>query len=593
MATITYTDALAVNPALDDPVIFGQNPGSTLDATQATPTLLELTNSLSGYVIQITGTDFLYVNVIPFGLVPIGGIITEITIRNDLDNVVANITGPFGTDLLAVFTSALIVQGDTPLALNNLFSGSDTVIGSTNDDHLTAFGLGVPLSEPDTLLGGAGNDILTTFTGASDIMAGGAGDDVFNLATPNGLPNLFGLEVHGGQQNGDGGEDETDYLLISGNNPSFASITDIDGVRFEDNSVSQNVFFGTSQIGVGLVSTTLAVEGDLIVGSEELDQITILRDSLEQINLDLSGWTFTNWSEGQGLIIVDLDDATPTDDTLVGSSVRDIIYSGAANDSLRGGAGGDDLHGGAGNDQLFSELDEGPGIGEQELLEGGAGVDFALVDRSDSSRSFNLDLGDPALTSAIGDGTTIVNVEQIEFHAGSGNDHLTGGALNDKLVGNAGTDFLDGNGGDDDLQGGDGADTLSGDAGEDTLAGGAGIDILDGGADNDRIIGGLGIDFIDGGEGVDTAVFAGSQAAYTITPIGNDFQITGPDGTDLLTNVEFAEFDGGVTVALTAVPNQAPTVTSNGGGDNATIDIAENTTAVTRSLRPIRIRGPA
>src|SRR5262249_2772800 len=159
------------------------------------------------------------------------------------------------------------------------------------------------------------------------------------------------------------------------------------------------------------------------------------------------------------------------------------LGGGADNDSLDGDAGGDSMFGDAGDDQLFSRLGEGPGAGQTEALDGGSGIDFALIDRSDKSRSYTLDLNDPSLVSALGDGTTIVNVERIEFHAGSGNDRLAGGALDDILTGGAGSDLLDGN------------------AGNDMLNGGAGIDILDGDADNDIIIGGAGADLIDGGDG--------------------------------------------------------------------------------------------
>jgi hypothetical protein len=70
-----------------------------------------------------------------------------------------------------------------------------------------------------------------------------------------------------------------------------------------------------------------------------------------------------------------------------------------------------------------------------------------------------------------------------------------------------------------------------------------GASALNLGAGNDTVY----VDFdslaIDGGSGVDTAVFSGSRSAYTITQtsIGN-FTITGPDGTDTLSNVEYAKF---------------------------------------------------
>jgi Ca2+-binding RTX toxin-like protein len=111
----------------------------------------------------------------------------------------------------------------------------------------------------------------------------------------------------------------------------------------------------------------------------------------------------------------------------------------------------------------------------------------------------------------------------------------------------------------------------------DSIAGRNGNDFLEGFGGDDMLYGGAGDDNFDGGAGNDTAVFSGLRAAYTITPIGaNIVEISGSDGSDLLTNVEFAKFDD-ITEALLA----PPTITSNGGGDNASVSVAENTIAVT------------
>jgi subtilisin-like proprotein convertase family protein len=77
---------------------------------------------------------------------------------------------------------------------------------------------------------------------------------------------------------------------------------------------------------------------------------------------------------------------------------------------------------------------------------------------------------------------------------------------------------------------------LHGMAGNDTLTGGAGNDVLDGGAGNDTI---------DGGAGINTAVYHGAQANYTITKTATGFTITdktGLDGTDQLTGVQRLQF---------------------------------------------------
>ena len=48
---------------------------------------------------------------------------------------------------------------------------------------------------------------------------------------------------------------------------------------------------------------------------------------------------------------------------------------------------------------------------------------------------------------------------------------------------------------------------------------------------------------IDGGNGVDTAIFSGNKASYTVTQTSTgNFTISGPDGTDSLTKIEYAQF---------------------------------------------------
>jgi hypothetical protein len=66
--------------------------------------------------------------------------------------------------------------------------------------------------------------------------------------------------------------------------------------------------------------------------------------------------------------------------------------------------------------------------------------------------------------------------------------------------------------------------TLTGDNGTNSITGTKGDDILNG----------LG--------GTDTAIYSCPRSAYSITQIGTEFQIAGPDGTDRLSNIENAKF---------------------------------------------------
>ena len=104
-------------------------------------------------------------------------------------------------------------------------------------------------------------------------------------------------------------------------------------------------------------------------------------------------------------------------------------------------------------------------------------------------------------------------------------------------AGDAGPNLMDGTWFDDEMDGAGGADTLNGFAGNDVLRGGAGADLLSGGAGNDTIGGGAGFD----------VVRLGSTRAQT-TLIRNDdrsWTATGPDGTDLLRDVEAVRFADG------------------------------------------------
>ncbi len=77
-------------------------------------------------------------------------------------------------------------------------------------------------------------------------------------------------------------------------------------------------------------------------------------------------------------------------------------------------------------------------------------------------------------------------------------------------------------------------ENLSAGPGNDTLTGNSLANVINGGGGND---------IIDGGGGIDSAVFSGLRSAYTLTALsGNGVRVTGPDGTDTLTNVELLVF---------------------------------------------------
>ncbi|MCA1550128.1 M10 family metallopeptidase C-terminal domain-containing protein [Bradyrhizobium sp. BRP19] len=103
-------------------------------------------------------------------------------------------------------------------------------------------------------------------------------------------------------------------------------------------------------------------------------------------------------------------------------------------------------------------------------------------------------------------------------------------------------------------------DNATGGSGNDTIMGNAIANVLNGGSGNDTITGGAGNDTIMGGAGSDTAVYSGNRTNYAISYNANtqtftvaDQRLNSPDGTDMLTGVEYFRFANGTFASSTFV----------------------------------------
>ena len=89
----------------------------------------------------------------------------------------------------------------------------------------------------------------------------------------------------------------------------------------------------------------------------------------------------------------------------------------------------------------------------------------------------------------------------------------------------------------------------------------AGDDVITGSSGNDYLAGFAGNDSINAGSGLDTVVFNGVVANYTIAKSGNDFTVSakaGADGVDTLVNVERLQFDDtSIALDVNGVAGQA------------------------------------
>jgi Ca2+-binding RTX toxin-like protein len=354
----------------------------------------------------------------------------------------------FGTSVpLADLATAFLLGGDELTLLATVFSGNDTITGSSMADRLYGF------AGDDIILGGDGNDTLRGGAGI-DILDGGNGSDFANyqgsaagvnvdLSTNintggdaagdslNSIENLYGSSnadhlTGNSDANVIGGENGDDVLVGNGGNDAMngeAGNDNLDGGDGADRLVGGA---GTDTIhgGTGVDSIDGGADNDMLFGDDGNDTI----------------------AGGDG---DDQIDGGADNDSLFGHAGTDVLTGGDGNDVLRGGDGDDTLNGGTGNDIL-----EG-GAGA-DVLNGGDGIDTAHYANSPGGVMVNLATGIAIGGDAQGD--TLSGIEQV-----------LGSAFNDTLIGDAGANALLGQGGDDSLTGGGGGDLLKGGTGNDTF----------------------------------------------------------------------------------------------------------------------------
>jgi Ca2+-binding RTX toxin-like protein len=413
-------------------------------------------------------------------------------------------------------------------------AGNDAASGGAGDDVITGD------AGADTLNGDDGNDILNGGTG-SDALNGGAGSDTASYAG-----STTGVEIYlDSQITWDG--TSTDFLN------SIENATGSDHSDYMVGTSAANVLTGGagSDFLFGMAGDDLLIGGsgvDRLVGGDGVDTITYAGSAAGvEVYLDNG----ISWDGTSMDFLETVENVTGSDhaDYFVGSTSANVLIGGAGNDFLFGMAGDDLLVGGSGVDRLV----------------GGDGVDTITYAGSAAGVEVYLDNG------ISWDGTSVDFLETVENVVGSSlADYMVGSATANVLTGGAGDDTLYGMAGDDVLNGGSGVDQLFGDDGIDTVtyAGSAtGVEIYlnngvswDGsstdflnsienviGSDHaDYIVGTAGANVIDGGAGTDTVLYTGNRAAYTISLSGGVTTITGPDGTDTLTNVERLQFADGL-----------------------------------------------
>ncbi len=476
-------------------------------------------------------------------------------------------------------------------------TGNDTILGSNGDD---------------TLLGGDGNDFIDGNQG-SDTALLGAGNDTFQWDPGDGSDTVDG-------------QAGTDTLLFNGANvaENFDIAANGDRVRLTRNignitmdlksieTINVNALGASDNIvvndlsGTGVTQVNLNLGGSAGGGDAAADSVTVQgRNAADTIQVQGSGTsvsvtglpaavTMTNVEGANDALVVNglggndtisaaalaagvvklTIDGGAGNDTITGSQGDDTLLGGDGNDFVIGGRGNDVARLGLGND-LFQW---NPGDGS-DTIEGDAGTDKMLFFGANVAE--NIDIfanGDHVrFTRDVATVTMDLHgVEQIDFRALDGADHITVGDLSGTdvtqvnidlrgstgtpdgavdsitvnatqgadtfgVAGNAGGVTVFGLPATTMLTGMDATDqlTLNGQGGDDTidasgLAAGTLQLTINGGLGNDIMFGSQGDDLITGGDGSDVALMGAGNDTFVWNPGDDNDVIEGQAGSDTM-----------------------------------------------------------
>ncbi|WP_187287228.1 beta strand repeat-containing protein [Methylotenera mobilis] len=527
-------------------------------------------------------------------------------------------------DKAKLTTDGLVVTGTSGNdTLNGLSSYNNTLLGMDGNDTLQGSTLA------DTLIGGAGDDVLNGNSSASysyydttgNLYEGGIGNDTLNGTAGSDTYRYNkgdGADIiNEGYQNGN--TTSVDKIVLGAD----IAVSDVAVVRPTDSS---NLILKFANSGDSITisnwysDATGRIEQVVFADGTVWDKAKLTTDGL--VVTGTSGNDTLNGLSSYNNTLLGMDG----NDTLQGSTLADTLIGGAGDDVLNGnssasysyydttgnlyegGIGNDTLNGTAGSDTYRYNKGDGADIINEGYQNGNTtsvdkivlGADIAVSDvavvRPTGSSNLILKFANS------GDSITINNwysdatgrIEQVVFADGtvwdkaklttdglvvtgtSGNDTLNGlSSYNNTLLGMEGNDVLSGGGGNDILDGGAGNDVLNGGALADTLIGGAGDDVLNGNSSasysyydttGNLYEGGTGNDTLNGTAGSDTYRYNKGDGADTINEGYQNSNTTSVDKIVL-----------GADIAVSDVTVGRPNGTSNltlkfaNAGDSITI----------------------
>lgn len=269
-----------------------------------------------------------------------------------------------------------------------------TMMGGVGNDSIMGpigrFGEGQNLLD-----GGAGNDTIMSFA-AEDTLLGGEGDDFLSTNTSSELTTqgiFTSLRGFAGGSSLDGGAGNDTLVSVFAGDSLFGGDGNdsLQGLRFSvmDGGDGNNTLNGGEWLRTGTTPLQVSLFGgagnDLIIGAQGTitnviaggagDDTIVFGTTNDILLSDTTANTLGNDSitaadvrffseDDVGVSITNLEG----NNTIEGSERNDLLVTGSGNDLLLGGKGDDTLLGGGGNDYLF-------GGSGNDLLDGGLGDD--------------------------------------------------------------------------------------------------------------------------------------------------------------------------------------------------------------------------
>lgn len=351
--------------------------------------------------------------------------------NGDIEVVDINtVNGDTGTDRLVNIESVWFSDQRYQIAVIPLENGASALsITGTNSDDTIVGGAGSQILDGlggnDTLIGGAGNDIYIGGSGNHILEYANGGTDTLKSHSSSWLSNEY-LEnlVLTGTANISGEGNDASNVIIGNSGANR-----LDGGKGKD----------TLKGGLGN-DTYLLADADLVIELAKAGTDTVRAEISYVLPTNVENLTLTGTNnDGTG---------NTANNIIIGSFGDNALYGLGGNDKLSGGAGDDLLSGGAGSDHLS----------------GGTGNDSYILTDKDvivENKHAGEDIVQTTFSYTLGS-----NLEHLVL-AGSSAINGTGNPLDNVLVGNNAGNKLYGAAGDDILFGGSGNDRLTGGSGRD------------------------------------------------------------------------------------------------------------------------------